>query len=206
MTLRCLRPLPWVALRVVYALLLSFSSITNSPIHHQTEQNLQIQRENRDMGSVLIWWRRNNNTTLVPSNQDFIYLLSLKIIHMATPSMIHARCAYSPRICNRNNKCPSQQAPLASSCSSSSSASNSSFSLSSGNFHSLLNPNPQILFSNIHFVAFYLLFQQLRAFVSSHRPIIHSASVILNFSLSYQSIFYSPGEALNLRSRFYKYL
>ncbi|WVZ25704.1 hypothetical protein V8G54_004248 [Vigna mungo] len=51
---------------------------------------------------------------------------------MATPSMIHARCAYSPRICNRNNKSPSQQAPLASSCSSSSSASNSSFSLSSG--------------------------------------------------------------------------
>ncbi|KAK7369118.1 hypothetical protein VNO80_11152 [Phaseolus coccineus] len=52
---------------------------------------------------------------------------------MATPSMIHARCAYSPRICNRNNKSSSQQTPVASSSSSSSSsASNSNFSLSSG--------------------------------------------------------------------------
>ncbi|RDX66553.1 hypothetical protein CR513_54666 [Mucuna pruriens] len=57
---------------------------------------------------------------------------------MATAPFIHARCAYSPRISNRN-KSGSQQAPIASSSShasssssSSPSASNSAFSLSSG--------------------------------------------------------------------------
>ncbi|KAG4999923.1 hypothetical protein AAZX31_08G113100 [Glycine max] len=54
---------------------------------------------------------------------------------MATAPFIHARCAYSPRISNRNNKPSSQQGPLASSsshASSSSSPSSSSFSHPSG--------------------------------------------------------------------------
>ncbi|RZC12671.1 uncharacterized protein [Glycine max] len=66
------------------------------------------------------------NPLPIPSS-ECLQILSY-IRHMATPPFIHARCAYSPRISNRNSKGASQQPHLASS----SSPSTFTFSISSG--------------------------------------------------------------------------